>query len=138
MAAIQFPAVGQGTFSARVLDNNGSSSRVLEASKQIRIEAVWTIDAESARVLGGQWEVAAYVESIGPGPEQKIGPTQVVPVDGRTTYGAVILVPANTLPDNPGPPHSGVYKVVTVLELRNFNKVTDIAAIDEAPLLRIG
>jgi hypothetical protein len=138
MAGIQFPGVGQGTFTATVLDNNGNSTTVLEASKQIRIEAVWNVDAESARVLGGQWEVAAYVESIGPGPERKIGPTQVVPVDGRTNYGTVILVPANTLPDNPEPPISGVYKIVAVLQLRNFGKITDVVAIHETRMLRIG
>jgi hypothetical protein len=138
MGDIQFPGLGDGRFTAKVLDNNASSSTVLEASQQIRIETVWNIDAESARVLGGEWLVAAYAESMGPGPERQIGPTQVVPLNGGTNYGTVILVPPNTLPDNPGPPNSGVYKIVTVLLLRNFGKITDVAAFDESPLLRIG
>lgn len=138
MANIQFPALGAGTFTATVLDNNASASTVLEASKAIRIEVVWTIDDESARVLGGQWEVAAYVESIGPGPERQIGPTRVVTLDGRKNYGTTIVVPPNTLPDNPAPPNSGLYKVATVLLLRNFGKITDVAAIDESPMVRIG
>jgi hypothetical protein len=138
MGNIQFPALGEGTFTAVVKDNNGSSSTVLEASKPIRIETKWNIDPESARVLGGRWEVAAYAESIGPGPEQQIGRTEEVPLDGRTDYETIVLVPGGTLPDNPGPPNSGVYKIVVVLLLRNFNRVTDVAALDESPLLRIG
>jgi hypothetical protein len=138
MGGIQFPALGKGNFTAKVLDNNGSSTTVLEASKEIRIEAVWNIDAESARVLGGRWEVAVYAESIGPGPERKIGPTKVVALDGRTNYGTVVVVPANTFANNPEPPDSGVYKIATVLLLRNFGKVTDVVAIDEATLVRIG
>jgi hypothetical protein len=138
MADIQFPGLGKGTFSAKVLDNSVGATNVLEASKPIKIEALWEIDVESARVLGGQWEVAAYAESIGPGPEVQLPPTQVIPLNGGTNYGTVIVVPPNTLPDNPGPPHSGVYKIVVVLLLRNFGNVTDVAAIDEAPLLRIG
>ena len=125
MGDIQFPAVGEGTFTAKVLDNNGSSATVLEASKPIQIEVSWEIDSESARVLGGEWLVSAYVESIGPGPEQQIGPTRVVTVDGRTNYATMIVVPANTLPDNPAPPFSGVYRIVTLLLLRNFGKITD-------------
>src|SRR5690348_14177747 len=101
MGDIQFPGPGGGSFTATVLDNNGSSATVLEASKPIKIEVKWTIDAESARVLGGEWLVSAYVESIGPGPEQQIGPTRVVAVTGGTSYTDMIVVPPNTLPDNP-------------------------------------
>ena len=115
-----------------------SASTVLEASQPFRIEAVWSIDAESARVLGGQWEVSAYVESFGPGPDLQVGPTQVLPLDGSLNYGTVIVVPAGTFPDNPAAPSPGVYKVIGVLLLRNHNLVTDVAAVAEGPLLRIG
>ncbi|GAA1040458.1 hypothetical protein GCM10009557_61820 [Virgisporangium ochraceum] len=138
MPGIQFPEQGSGTFAAKVLDNSVGTTNVLEASKPIKIEAVWQIDAESARVLGGRWEVAAYAESIGPGAEILMPPVQTVPLNGGTNYGTVIVVPPNTFPDNPAPGASGVYKIVIVLLLRNFGNITDVAAIDEAPLLRIG
>jgi len=138
MNDIQFPPTGSGTLTISVVDNNGSSRTVLEASKPFTIEAVWTIDAESARVLGGRWELSAYVESFGPGFEGQVGPTRLQPLNGNTTYNDAIVVPANTFPDNPAAPSPGVYKVIVVLLLRNNNLITDVAAVAEGPLLRIG
>ena len=137
MTDIQFPP-GSGTLDVTVKDNNGGPSTVLEADKDFTIEAAWSIDEYSAGVLGGRWELAAYVESIGPGPEWKVGETKRVELDGRTSYEAVITVPAGTLPDNPAPPRSGVYKLVTVLTHRMLDKVTEVAAFFEGPMLRIG
>jgi hypothetical protein len=48
-------------------------------------------------------------------------------------------VPAGSLPDDPAPPTSGVYKLATVLLLRGpFGKVSDVAGFVEGPMLRIG
>ncbi len=140
MAAIQFPNIllGPGTFNSQVIDNNGAPSTVLEADQPFSINAQWTVSPLAALLLGGDWEVAAYVESVGPGPEQQIGPTSVVPLTGATNYNTVINVPANTLPDDPGPGQSGVYKLAMVLTHRNFGLVTDVAAVVEGPVLRIG
>jgi hypothetical protein len=141
MADIQFPS-GSGTLDVSVLDNNGAPSTVLEADTDFTIAAEWSIDRRSARALGGQWELAAYVESIGRGPERQVGQTEVVPLDGRfapATYSVRITVPAGTLPDDPQAPRSGVYKLATVLTHRGpFGQITDVAAFVEGPLLRIG
>jgi hypothetical protein len=138
MADIQFPS-GSGTLSVTVKDNNGAPASVLEADQDFTIEAKWSIDKYSAAALGGQWELAAYVESIGAGPEKQIGTTAKVPLNGGTSYSATIKVPAGTLPDDPAPPTSGVYKLVTVLLLRGpFGKVSDVAGFVEGPMLRIG
>jgi hypothetical protein len=141
MADIQFPQ-GSGTLDVNVLDNNGAPSSVLEADTDFTIAAEWSIDRRSARTLGGQWELSAYVESIGRGPEQQVGQTEVVPLDGRfapATYTVRITVPAGTLPDDPQAPRSGVYKLVTVLILRGpLGQVTDVAAFADGPMLRIG
>lgn len=139
MAGIQFPfkALGPGTFTAVLQDNDGNPSDVLDAGQDFRIEAEWEIDAQSARLLGGQWEVTGYVESIGPGGEQSLG-TIVVPLNGGRNYKGVITVPAGTLPDDPGQPTSGVYKLVTVLTHRNFKQITNVAGISEGPVVRIG
>ena len=140
MSDIQFPNVllGPGSVTATVLDNNGAPATVLEAGAPFTVHADWTISPLAALLLGGQWELAAYVESIGPGPEQQIGPTVVVPLSGATNYSADITVPANTLPDDPAAPTSGVYKTVTVLTHRNFGQITDVVGIVEGPVLRIG
>lgn len=139
MASMQFPNVllGPGTFDAQILDNNGAPSTVLEANLPFTIRCSWSISPLAALLLGGQWSVAAYVESIGPGPEQEVGPAVTVALNGSTNYNADIVVPANTLPDDPAPPLSGTYKVVTLLTHRNFGKVTDVAAVVEGPIIRI-
>ncbi|MFI5889594.1 hypothetical protein ACIA5D_05680 [Actinoplanes sp. NPDC051513] len=139
MAAIQFPnqLFGPGKFQAVVKDNNGAPSTVLEASKDFTVETEWRIDELSALLLGGKWTVTAYVESIGQGPERAIAAVQVL-LNGGRDYAAVATVKAGTLPDNPAPPRSGVYKLVTVLTHDNFGKITNVAAVVEGPILRIG
>jgi hypothetical protein len=138
MTDIQFPN-GSGSLDVLVRDNNGAPSSVLEANADFRIDAEWSIDANSATALSGRWELAAYVESIGQGPERQVGQTELVPLNGGTNYSATITVPAGTLPDDPQPPRSGVYKLVTVLLLRGpFNQITDVAAFVEGPMVRIG
>ena len=139
MADIQFPNVllGPGTFDAQILDNNGAPSTVLEASAPFTVHCDWTISALAALLLGGEWQVAAYVESIGPGPEQEIGEVTLA-LTGATNYSADISVAANTLPDDPAPPLSGAYKVVVLLTHRNFGNVTDVAGVVDGPVVRIG
>jgi hypothetical protein len=139
MADMQFPNVlfGPGTFNAAVIDNNGAPSAVLEAAAPFTIQCSWTISALAALLLGGEWQLAAYVESMGPGPEQQVGATVDVALTGATSYSANITVPANTLPDDVGPGQSGTYKLVTLLTHRNFGNVTDVAAVVEGPILRI-
>jgi hypothetical protein len=140
MADIQFPnaLLGPGQLLATVNDNNGNPTTVLDAGQQFSIDAIWSIDPVSALLMGGRWEIATYVESIGPGPEQQVGGTVQVPLNGGQAYAATVTVPANTLPNNPAPPNSGVYKLVTVLTHRNFGQVSDVAAVVEGPILRIG
>jgi hypothetical protein len=140
VAQIQFPnqLFAPGQFDIVVNDNNGTPSTVLEAAANFTIDATWSIDPAAALLLGGQWELAAYVESVGQGPEQQVGPTEIVPLNGTASYSRTVTVPAGTLPDNPAPPLSGVYKLIVVLIHRNFAAVSDVAAVAEGPFLRIG
>jgi hypothetical protein len=139
MTNIQFPALAfpPGTFNAQLLDNNGNPSTVLEASLPITITATWDIDKEAARLLGGAWNIAAYADTVGPGTDLELGETTVA-VDGGTSYSATITVPPNKVADNPPPPASGAYKVVVVLTHRNFGQISDVAAVVEFPVVRIG
>jgi hypothetical protein len=139
MADIQFPNVlfGPGTFTATVLDNNGNPSNVLDAAQPFSIEVEAILDPLSASLLEGEFDFAAYVESIGPGVEKQVGPTETAVLTGATNYPAVIVVPATELPDNLGPGESGAYKLVTLLTHRAYGSVTDIAAVVEGPILRI-
>jgi hypothetical protein len=138
MADIQFFGPSSGNFTATIRDNNGSPSTVLEASQPFSVDTTWILDPTTASYLGGQWEVAVYAESIGNAPEGQFGPTRIVPVTGGAVYSTTVTVPANTVPNNPNEPRSGVYKLVAVLLLRNVaGKVTDIAAVAECPIVRI-
>jgi hypothetical protein len=143
MAGIQFPnhLLGPGEFTALIIDEGGEPSTVLDAGEKFVIHCEWTISRLAALLLGGQWKVAAYVESIGPGAEKQVGPSKIVPLTGETTYQADIEVPAGTLPDLSSLPQgelSGVYKIVILLTMENFGKVTDVASVVEGPVLRIG
>ncbi|WP_433305981.1 hypothetical protein ACQP2F_19550 [Actinoplanes sp. CA-030573] len=139
MSQIQFPnqLFGPGDFTAQVLDNDGQPADVLEAGQGFKIETTWKIGPLAALLLGGEWTVAAYAESIGPGPEKQIG-FKNVPLNGLENYSATVDVFAGTLPNDPPPAtSSGAYKVVTVLSHRNFNKISNVAAVVESPVLRI-
>jgi hypothetical protein len=137
MAQIQFPnTLLSGTFTAEVKDNNGAPLEVLEAGAPFQVEAEWEINPVAALLLGGQWVVTVYVESIGQGPERRIGLT-TIPLSGGVKYNAIVQVPENTLPNDPAPPTSGVYKIVTVLTHRNFGRNTTVAAIVEGPIVLI-
>jgi len=140
VARIQFPNTlfGPGTFDIVVNDNNGVPASVLDAGKKFTVDAKWHIDPLAALLLGGQWEVAAYVESVGQGPEKQIGKTETVALTGIQDYKATVTVQPDELPNNPAPPISGVYKLIVVLTHRNNNKVSDVAAVAEGPFLRIG
>ena len=140
MVEIQFPNVllaPPSTFTAVLNDNNGNPSSVLDAGTDITVDANWEISQLAALLLGGEQEVAAYAESIGPGPEAKLDAV-TVPLNGGTTYSATITVPATTLPNPPAAGESGAYKVVVLLTHRNFGQVSDVSAIVEFPVVRIG
>lgn len=138
MSDIQFPntLLGPGNFFAELQDNDGSPTQVLEAGRPIRIHTYWRISPVAASLLGGQWVVKVYVESIGPGPEKLIG-TETRAVNGGQNYEATVLVPPNTLENNPPETTSGLYKVVTLLTHRNFGANSTVAAVAEGPVVRI-
>jgi hypothetical protein len=138
MVDIQVPVtLAPATFNATIVDNNGNPSTVLDAATNFTIVCDWQLSPAAAGALGGQFELSAYAESIGAGPEVQLGQTNVA-VNGSQNYGPVnIDVPANTLPDNVPPGQSGAYKVIALLTHSNFGVVTDIAAIVEFPVVRI-
>jgi hypothetical protein len=141
---IQFPATfpGSTSFDAWVIDNDGHPGNVLEAGRPFTIKVKWAVSHAVALILGGEWEVKAYAESIGPGPEPKLGDTMIVPVNGGQEYKTEIIVKAGTLPEldpaMPDPKVSGAYTRVVVLGHRNVHKYTDVSAVREFPVKRIG
>ena len=97
---------------------------ILVASVPCNININWTIPSPHNMALGGSFQLRAYVESIGPGPEMQLGPTLNVPVDpGRTDYDRTINIGGGTLLGegeiHNGVPVSGVYKIIAVLQHMN-------------------
>lgn len=123
---------------------------VLDPSKPYRIHMKWRIYGTDVPLylaaLSTDWRVAAYAESMGPGPELRIA-IETVPVSSATNdptepFGKVwehdLTVPAGTLPEDIGT-NGGVYKIVGTVFLNSTIGAPgfDIAGFAEGPLVRI-
>ena len=99
---------------------------IVAAHLPCNVNIQWTVPPPFNTIIGGSFQLRAYVESIGPGPEKQIGPTITVPVVfGQINYTSTIPVLANTLlgegdiDPSTGQPVSGVYEIVAVLQQLN-------------------
>jgi hypothetical protein len=127
--AIEFPTGPvSGTMTVSVPDNwpaaPAGPADILVTSVPFNVNVAWQIPSPHNMALGGSFQIRAYVESIGPGQEMQLGPTQNVPVvPGLINYTHSFTVPANTLLGEGQPfggaPVSGVYKIVCVLQHLN-------------------
>lgn len=116
----------QSTTTSQVLDPGDAPVTVIDDSVNFRVRVNWNVPPGLAPFLGGQFRLRCFVESIGPGPEQQIGGTVVVPVvPGQQNYVNLMDVPAGTLPGEgaadpvSGQPVSGMYRISTVLQHLN-------------------
>lgn len=127
--AIEFPTgPTTGSMTVEVPDNwptpPGGPPNILVASVPCSVNVSWEIPSPHNMHLGGTFQLRAYIESIGPGPEMQLGPTIVVPVvSGQTAYSAAIAIPGGTLLGEGQlfgvVPVSGVYKIIAVLQHMN-------------------
>lgn len=97
---------------------------ILVAGIDSTAHIAWTVPVPHNLTLGGSFQLRAYVESIGPGPEMQLGADVIVPVvPGATDYAADITIPGGTLLGEGelfgGVPVSGLYKIVAVLQHLN-------------------
>jgi hypothetical protein len=127
-------------------------NHVLDGTKPFNIEMDWVLSGpgatlwlDAAKLHGSNWSVDVFVESIGPGPEKRIGTEIVHVADPEVhTFSASVLIPANTLPEgNPGTNGpSGLYKVVCSCFLNSNlrgpdDEGYDISGYMEGPIIRI-
>jgi hypothetical protein len=135
------PIVASGTFTAVLQDNAGVPTDVIEASLPFQADCQWDIDPITAGLLGGTWHVDLYAESLGGGFEGRLAGAFVNVVPGQQNYAATIVVPANTLPDNPSVHPLGndshVFKMVIVLTHHNGNVTTSLCALQEGPAVLV-
>lgn len=123
MSAIEwgvFP--NESSMSMFVHDNTAAPSTVLDSGLPFAVHVSWVVPAPINSIIGGNFRVRVFAESMGPGPEQQIGPTRTVAaVPGQLNYNIHVDVPANELPGEGAgsPPVSGMYKLVAVLQHMN-------------------
>ena len=122
---IEWPVTpNTSAMTVQVLDNTTAPASILDAGLQSTVRITWTVPPPTNTILGGSFRLRAYAESIGPGQEIQIGPTENRPVvPGQTNYSADIVVDAGTLRGEgelfDGALVSGVYKIVAVLQHLN-------------------
>jgi hypothetical protein len=106
---------------------HGLGNKVVDRNRPFTLTIEWEVYGQVApiwlRALAGNWNVSVYAESLGSGPERRLGSVAVDTtvfqpstdpnrVNGRR-YRADIAVPPNTLPEHdPGTDLSGIYRIV--------------------------
>jgi hypothetical protein len=139
--AIEWTPLGfESDMTMEVRDNTLGETYVLDSGLPFNVTVRWQIPATVVPTLGGSFRIRLYAESIGPGQEQQIGATAIVPVNFTADYATVITVPGGTLQGEGAgtPPASGVYKLVAVLQHLNpgANEVSGYTEFDHLLQLR--
>jgi hypothetical protein len=132
----------------------GMANLVLDPTKPFNVNVAWEITGPLAplwiaalRTSSPSWSVAAYAESVGPGPELLLKEDAVTvasafdQLPNAWRWRHSLTVPANVLEEeNPGPGGaSGVYKIVvtafldSVLGLPGF----DIMGFADGPVIKV-
>lgn len=125
-----------GDITAQVLDPAGITppEKIIRENDPWAVKANWHIQGPVAPIVGGDWKVSVYAESMGPGAEANLGSQNVAvnsaPPPSPRNYTATINVPAGTLP-------AGVYRLVTVLNYSNLGVPQEIAGFAEGPFVQI-
>ena len=121
-----------GGIKMAVIDKDENPNRVLECDATWSIDVEWTLSGKVAPALGGEWTIHTYLESMGPGPENEVFPTVVVPVNA-----APPMTPRTWRQklDISRTPPAGVYKLVTVVLYSNMGKKLPMAGFTEGPLV---
>jgi hypothetical protein len=112
----------QSAMSMFVHDNTGAPSSVLDANQPFNVHVSWQVPANIAAIIGGNFRIRVFAESIGPGQEKQVGATAVVAATpGQTSYDIHVLVNGGELQgEGAGAPAvSGMYKLVSVLQHLN-------------------
>ncbi|MDH5539593.1 MAG: hypothetical protein OEY03_09325 [Rhizobacter sp.] len=131
----------QSNMSMFVHDNTGAPGTVLDAGLPFDVHVSWVVPDPINDVIGGNFRVRVYAESIGPGQEQQVGGTQLVPaVPNQTNYAIHVNVPGGTLRGEGeafgGQPVSGMYKFVAVLQHMNPGP-NQCSGYGEGPLIHL-
>ncbi|RME49230.1 MAG: hypothetical protein D6791_01225 [Chloroflexi bacterium] len=125
-----------GTISHTVQDPAGINppSTVIQTDDPWNVQVQWSIDGVAAWLLGGEWHLRVFAESIGPGPEVLLGtatvPLATVPPPPPRNFTHTINVPAGTLPE-------GTYRLVTVINYTNGGVPAEMAGFDDGTVIQL-
>ena len=104
-----------GNITVTVLDANNSPTSILSTTMPGKLRVNWSVSGATVLALEGDWQVSAYLESIGPGSERTISPVSVPMKSGvysSIPYPSFSYKLDISLPD--GIP-AGLYKLVIVI-----------------------
>ncbi len=135
------PFHGEGP-TVTVLDHDRNPNRVLDTNLQNEVRVDWAFTGRAVDWLLPvlTFTVDVYAESIGPGPELRIGK---VTVPGTRPLTATVPIPAHLLPaTGPGPADpSGVYRLTTVITCTagcgEHQRLTPIAGFVDGPTIEM-
>jgi hypothetical protein len=121
-----------------VFDVGGNSpTTIIRTSQAWQIQADWEAVGVAVAFYGAvNFTVDAYLESIGPGAEVRLGPVAGAIVPGTVNYNAVIPVVAGN-PPIPAGQDSATFKLTTTITFRDLaGNPVPMAAFVEGPILQ--
>jgi len=122
-------------------------NHVLNPQDSFQINVAWEVNGLlrpvwlNALKPFGNWNVQAFAESIGGGPEILIASdNSVVPDPAVANYSVTLTVPPNTLQEgDPGSNVSGIYKLVVAVFLNSDlgQPGFDMTGFNEGPIIQV-
>jgi hypothetical protein len=139
-----------GEFTKLALRQNPSpphhvSNRAIDPTREFYIDMEWRVTGAEVPMrmhAVGDWQIYAYAESVGPGPELHLKDSNEVEpkgpiLPGTMTWNHTFTVPANRLPEHTGTTTSGVYMICVVV-FANSNLPgpgNDVVGFGEIPVV---
>lgn len=120
-----------GHLQTQVSDPEGTpSSTIISLTDRWNLTVSWQVHGLFVPSIGGKWQIRAYLESIGPGPELEVVNEDVI-MTGGSDYSETYRI-GPRIPDRPGP-----YRLVTVITALNLlGTPAPFAGYDEGPILQ--
>lgn len=118
-----------------VIDHDNPPSSIIKTTDHFHVLVDWYVDGTVVSLMGGDFEVKACFESIGPGSEKSFGPV-VIPVSAGTgtpthkSYHADIWVNDHGL-------SAGAYNMIVVLTYKNGGVPGNIAGFSDEKIIQV-
>lgn len=133
---------------------HGVGNHVIDPHTPFKLTVEWEVFGQLVPLwltaLAGKWDVSVYAESLGGGPEVRLGTAEVATDAGeevndptkpnRTKYSATITVePVKLEEHQPGTDVGGIYKLATAVFLNSKIAGTpgfDLVGYSEGPIIQ--